>query len=146
MSTLKRFAVATMLSAAAFAVHAAEPEAEIEAAYQAWNDAFNKGDAAAVASFYTEDAQLLPAGGAPVAADGIEAFWSGLFAQGIGEHTLDLIDAYGEADLLVGTATWGATATGQGGAEQSFGGNVVHVFARQPDGRVKLRTHAWNMK
>jgi ketosteroid isomerase-like protein len=34
---------------------------QVKAAYAAWDDAFNKGDAKAVAAFYTDNATFLPA-------------------------------------------------------------------------------------
>ncbi len=47
-----------------FALVAAAPahdiKAEIDAANAKWSEAFNKGDAAAVAQFYTEHATALP--------------------------------------------------------------------------------------
>ena len=37
------------------------PEEEVIAAYAAWNEAFNRGDVAAVARLYLDDAHFLPA-------------------------------------------------------------------------------------
>jgi hypothetical protein len=33
---------------------------QVESAYQVWNEAFNRGDAGAVAALYSENAKLLP--------------------------------------------------------------------------------------
>ena len=41
----------------------AQDKATIEKLNDAWTAAFNKGDAAAVAAMYTEDAYVLPPGG-----------------------------------------------------------------------------------
>ena len=48
----------------------------IEKLNDVWTAAFNKGDAAAVAALYTEDAYVLPPGSAMVKGrPAIEAFW-----------------------------------------------------------------------
>ena len=39
---------------------AASAEDDVKAAYSAWDAAFNKGDAGAVAALYSDDALLLP--------------------------------------------------------------------------------------
>jgi ketosteroid isomerase-like protein len=39
---------------------AADPKSDVTAAYAAWDAAFNKGDAKAVAAAYLPNAQLLP--------------------------------------------------------------------------------------
>ena len=63
-----------MLVAAAPAL--AQSKAEIQKLNDQWADAFNKGDAAAVAAMYTADAYLLPAGGEMVKGrPAIEGFW-----------------------------------------------------------------------
>ena len=54
----------------------AQNKATIEKLNDAWTAAFNKGDAAAVAALYTEDAYVLPPGSAIVKGrSAIEAFW-----------------------------------------------------------------------
>src|SRR6201987_6354597 len=54
----------------------AQDRATIEKHNDVWTAAFNKGDAAAVAALYTEDAYVLPPGSAMVKGrPEIEAFW-----------------------------------------------------------------------
>jgi len=54
----------------------AQDKATIEKPNDAWTAAFNKGDAAAVAAMYTEDAYVLPPGSDMVKGrSAIEAFW-----------------------------------------------------------------------
>lgn len=55
---------------------AAQSKAIIQKADDQWAEAFNKGDAAAVAAMYTEDAYVLPAGAEMMKGrSAIEAFW-----------------------------------------------------------------------
>src|SRR5205814_10243035 len=80
-------------------------EEQIKAAYQAWNAAFNKGDARAVAGFYSDDALVLPASHDVIKGPAeIEKFFSGLFANGVTGHTLEIIEVTGDRDFLVGAA------------------------------------------
>ena len=54
----------------------AQNKATIEKLNDVWTAAFNKGDAAAGAALYTEDAYVLPPGSAMVKGRAaIEAFW-----------------------------------------------------------------------
>ena len=118
---------------------------QIRSAYEAWNEAFNRGDAGAVASLYTEDAKLLPPTHDVIEGRrAIEEFWNGLFKAGVTGHGLELIAAQGDERGAVGAARWSARGKGDDGGEQTFGGSAVHVFERQQGGTLKLRLHTWN--
>jgi uncharacterized protein (TIGR02246 family) len=128
-------------------VLAADLKSEVEAAYSAWNEAFNKGDAAALASFYTEDAKLLPPSHDVITGPAaVEEFFAGLFAAGVTDHALDVIEVYGDADAkeVTSAATWSATGKAADGSPQKLGGIAVHGFARQPDGALKLNLQTFN--
>lgn len=117
---------------------------QVESAYRAWNEAFNRGDAGAVAALYSENAKLLPpthevVEGRPA----IERFWAGLFQAGVTGHALELIDARGDQRGTVGAAKWSAKGKDSGGAEQTFGGSAVHVFVRQGE-NLRLYIYTWN--
>ncbi len=76
-----------------FAAPAFAQKAEIEAANAKWIELFNKGDFAAVASLYTEDATAFPPGSAIVnGRAAIAAMWKGMSEQVIDPHltTLDV--------------------------------------------------------
>ena len=69
----------------------ADPAADVKAAYAAWDEAFNKGDAKAVAAFYTDDAVFLPATHDVIKGpSGVENFFAPLFKMGVTGHKLDL--------------------------------------------------------
>ena len=86
-------------------------EEQVTAAYAAWNEAFNKGDAAALAAFYDDEAVLLPPSHDVLEGPaGVEKFFGGLFANGVTGHGLELIEVEGEDDddLVVAAAKWSA--------------------------------------
>jgi ketosteroid isomerase-like protein len=114
-------------------------------AYEAWNEAFNRGDAGEVAALYTENARLLPPTHEVIEGRrAIEAFWDGLLKAGVTGHRLELITAESDQRGVVGAARWSARGKGGGDGEQTFGGNAVHVFERQQGGGLKLWLHTWN--
>ena len=73
------------------------------AAYAAWDVAFNKGDAKAVAATFLPSTKLLPP--THEAASGsaaIEKFFAGLHANGVTDHKLEMIDAGGDDKVVHG--------------------------------------------
>jgi uncharacterized protein (TIGR02246 family) len=86
----------------------AQNKATIEKLNDVWTAAFNKGDAAAVAALYTEDAYVLPPGSAMVKGrTGIEAFWRQA-AQQMSDAkltTLDVLPLGRSAAREIGTVT-----------------------------------------
>jgi ketosteroid isomerase-like protein len=123
------------------AAHAASLDEQVKAAYTAWDAAFNKSDAKAVAAFYADDAVLLPPTHDVIKGPAeIEKFWAGLFGAGVTGHKLELIEANGAADMAVAAARW--SAKGKDGA--SLGGIATHEFAKQADGSLKLRLQTFN--
>jgi len=76
----------------------------IEAANEAFMAAFNAHDAAAVASFYTEDAKLMPPNSdILVGREAIQAFWQAVFNMGIDSALLEIqeVDALGNTAIEV---------------------------------------------
>jgi uncharacterized protein (TIGR02246 family) len=120
---------------------------DVAASYAAWDEAFATGDAGNVAACYTEDAVLLPPGGEVLDGPaGAKKFFGGLLANGVTAHKLDLIRVMGEDGdaMVVAAARWSAQGKDASGASTNFGGIATHVFARQPDGSLKLRLHTFN--
>lgn len=123
----------------------ADPAADVTAAYGAWDDAFNKGDAKALAAFYTDDAIFLPATHDVIKGpEGVEKFFTAIFGMGVKGHKLELIDASGDGTTLFGTAKWAADGKDQAGEDQPWGGLATHIFEKQADGSLKLRVHTFN--
>jgi uncharacterized protein (TIGR02246 family) len=127
------------------AAGAASLEDQVKAAYANWDAAFNKGDAKAVAAFYTDDATFLPPSHDIVKGPaGVDKFFSGLFANGVTGHKLELIEVHGNDEMAVAAAKWSAKGKDANGAETSFGGIATHLFNKQPDGSLRLRLHTFN--
>jgi uncharacterized protein (TIGR02246 family) len=124
---------------------AGSPEADVGAAYAAWDAAFNKADAKALAAFYADDAVFLPATHDVVKGPaGVQKFFEGIFGMGVTAHKLDLIEAHGDGNLVYGTAKWSANGKDASGKDQPWGGIATHIFARQSDGSLKLELHTFN--
>jgi uncharacterized protein (TIGR02246 family) len=115
-------------------------EEDVKAAYVAWDAAFNKGDAKAVAGFYTEDATFLPPSHEIIKGPaGVEQFFAGLFANGVSGHQLEMIEANGDADILVAAAKWSAKSK-----DSAIGGIATHLFTKEADGTLKIKLHTFN--
>ena len=120
-------------------------EDDVRSAYAAWDEAFNSGDAAAVAGAYTDDALFLPATHDVITGnDGVEGFFGALFEMGVTGHNLDLIEAREQGDAVVAAANWSATGKDADGNDQPWGGLATTVFERQDDGSLKLMLHTFN--
>ena len=134
--TLMLFATLLMPVAAS----AALLEDQVKAAYVAWDATFGKGDAKAIAAFYTDDAILLPPNHEIIKSPAeIEKFFSGHFANGVTAHKLELIEAMGDTNMVVMAAKW--PAKGKGAA---LGGIVTHVFTKRANGSFKIKLHTFN--
>lgn len=123
-----------------------ELRAVVDELNEAWNRAFNDGDASALAARYREDARLSPGNGEVVTGRAqIESLFAGFFANGVSGHALDVISLGEDADTIYQLARWSAAAPEQDGAAQPLGGVVVHVFTRDAAaGEWMLTLHVWN--
>jgi uncharacterized protein (TIGR02246 family) len=118
--------------------------AEITAANRRFEQALNRGDAAAVAAMYTEDATLLPPGAEMVTGrQAVQSFWHGAYGSGLRNLSLDTVsfEAYGDAGREIGRFT--ADAPGQGGRTTRVEGKYVVVWKRTAEG-WRLDADIWN--
>lgn len=141
-----RISVVTMILIAAAAASAgADVRSDVAAAYAAWDAAFNKGDAKAVGSAYVANAKLLPPTHEVATGPAeIEKFFGSLFANGVTDHKLVIIDVGGDDKIVYATANWSAKGKGKDGVVQTSSGIATHVFERQPDNSLKLRIHTFD--
>ena len=120
----------------------AQSKATIEKLNDVWTAAFNKGDAAAVAALYTEDAYVLPPGSAMVKGRaGIEAFWRQA-AQQMSDAkltTVDVLPLGRSAAREIGTVTLKTKSQ----PPQEVVGKYVVVW-RKVGRDWKLATDIWN--
>ena len=85
--------------------------AEIEKITQAWQKAFNGGDAAGVAALYAKDAKLMPPGVEPVTGtDAIKAGVEGDIKQG-GKMTLTTEEVIVSGNTALETGKWVASSS-----------------------------------
>ena len=88
----------------------ADLRAQIAKIDQAWQKAYNAGDAAAVTAFYTPDAQLMVPGAEPASGTkAIQALFAGELGQGT-RITLTQGDVVGSRDFAIETGGWVANA------------------------------------
>jgi ketosteroid isomerase-like protein len=137
------FLAIPMLVLAASA-QARDVKADIDAANAKFAAAFNKGDAAAVAQFYTEHATALPPG-APMAKGraAIESLWQGAIAAGdknMSLHALQ-VDQFGNAAREIGQFSLDAPNPQK--QMTHVEGKYVVLWRRAGSG-WKLDTDIWN--
>lgn len=116
----------------------------IEENSKAFVDAFNKGDAAAVAAMYTTDAKLLPPNAAMIEGrPGIQTFWAGAASAGLKLVSLTASDVTATGVYAVETGKYVATVPASGGGTSTDEGKYVVVWRR--DGRAwRIIRDIWN--
>lgn len=110
-----------------------------------FGEAVRKGDGAAIAALYTDDATLLPPDSDMIRGrEGIEAFWKGGLQMGIKEAVLTSVDVYGAGDFAyeIGRFALKIQPEGQPAIEQK--GKYVVVWKKTSDGAWKLHVDIWN--
>jgi uncharacterized protein (TIGR02246 family) len=77
-------------------------QAAVAAANQRFMHAFAQGDAAGLASLYTEDAQLLPPGGEITRGwEAIRAFWQAAMDSGVSAVRLEIAEVENHGDTAI---------------------------------------------
>jgi uncharacterized protein (TIGR02246 family) len=118
---------------------------EIEQANRGIGRAFNSGDTAAVAAFYTENATVLPPNSQMIRGrKAIEDFWKSAMAMGIRSIQLTTLDVESSGDMAyeIGNATLEIRPDGGTAASETI--KYVVVWKRQPDNSWKLAADIWN--
>jgi uncharacterized protein (TIGR02246 family) len=120
----------------------AQTKATMQKLNDRWAEAFNKGDAAAVAAMYAEDAYVLPAGAAMVKGrPAIEAMWRQNMRQidNVKCTTIDVKPLGGSAAGEIGTCTFKTKA-------QPLQDDALKyaVVWRKEGGQWKLLQDIWN--
>jgi len=121
---------------------ASAQKAEIEAANSKWTDLFNKGDFAAIESFYTTDAIVLPPGSAMVQGRAaVAAMWKST-AEQVSDPKLTTVDVKalgGSAAREIGTFSLKT----KGASPQEVTGKYVVVWEKVAND-WKIATDIWN--
>lgn len=107
--------------------------------------AFNRGDAAGVASVYVEDAQVLPPGGAKVSGrQATQQFWQGAMGMGVREVELNTEHAEAVGDLAYEIGSASLKIQAQGGSPTTDTVKYLVVWKRQSGGPWQIAADIWN--
>ncbi|HEV8232170.1 MAG TPA: DUF4440 domain-containing protein [Thermoanaerobaculia bacterium] len=143
------FLAFTLFSASTALAQAAKADplrARLESMGKAFSDAYNSGDDKKVASFYAEDAVVLPPDSDLVRGRAaIEEFWAGAHKAGIKNMRLEVLDAESSGNYAVetGKATADVQPEGQAAATTETFKYVV-VWKKQKGGEWKIIRDIWN--
>ncbi len=92
---------------------AAQEEGELAGTTEAWVEAFNAGDAAAIAAMMTEDGAVLAPNADPIVGrEAIEAYWAELIAAGL-KGALVPVEVHTDGDLGYKQGTYELTMDGE---------------------------------
>jgi len=124
----------------AFAQAGGDTRAQIEKMSQAWQKAYNAGDAAAVAGLYAKDAKLMPPGAEPASGSStIQAFFTADIKQGA-KNALTTEDVAGFGDYALETGKWVATSAD---GKHLDHGQYMTLY-KKADGGWKIVRDTWN--
>lgn len=116
----------------------------IASAVQTFTDAFKRGDAAAVAAWYTTDATLLPPDSQMMKGrDAIQTFWQGAMNMGVNEASLDTLEVEVRNDLAYEVGRFQMTVQPQGGEAAKLAGKYVVVW-KDEGGSWRMHVDIWN--
>ena len=110
----------------------AEDSQAINAVRKQFTDAFNQGDAAAVAALYTEEANLLPPN-SPMIVDrkGIQAFWQNGIDAGGRDLQLTVIELSVNGDMAYEVGKYTLTIQPEEGEAISDNGKYLVIWKRE---------------
>jgi uncharacterized protein (TIGR02246 family) len=127
------------------ALLAGPAEDRVGSAFEAFNSAFNKGDAKAVAALYAPDAVVLPASHDIISSPAdIEKFFAGFFTAHVTNHALQPFKIIEVGDTMIVASKWSANGQDDKGNKTTLGGLATHVFQKQSDKSYKLKLHTFN--
>ncbi|MGH9905916.1 MAG: YybH family protein [Pyrinomonadaceae bacterium] len=144
---MKRLILAGMIIATVASLsfgQSAATQKAIEANNKRFVEAFNKGDAAAVAGFYAADAKVLPPNGPIIEGKpNIQEFWQGLIKIGAKIQALDTVQVDSRGDLAYELGKYSFTIPQAGGQSVTDQGKYIVIWKRQ-GGTWKLVQDIWN--
>lgn len=123
----------------------AQVRAAIEKANGRFREAVRRGDGAALAALYSEDARLLPPNIEIIRGrEGIQAFWSGGLKMGIKDATLTTVEILGAGDLVCEVGTYDLTIRPDGQQTMKDAGKYLVLWKKSAEGDWKLHADIWN--
>lgn len=146
---MKRSVVMALIVISATALAQAQNSVRrtIEANNKQFVEAFNKGDAAAVANMYTMNARLMPPNSEVIEGRAnIQTFWKGAMDAGIKMVSLDLADLEVHGDTAIEVGRYTLTTPAAGGGTTTDKGKYVVVWKLQgPTWRLAIDTFNTNL-
>ena len=108
-------------------------------------EAYNRGDVAAVAALYTEDATVLPPNSQAIRGrQAVHDFWNGARLVGLRDLALETTSVEQSGDTAYEVGAYSLHVRPQGGQPVSDRGKYVVIWKRQADGSWKLAVDIWN--
>jgi uncharacterized protein (TIGR02246 family) len=141
----RRIAVALLalilaVSVPAVAQAGGDLRAQIGKMSQAWEKAYNAGDAAGLTALYAKDAIVMPPNAEPASgSSAIRTFFDGDVKSGA-KNTLTMQDVAGSGDYAVETGKW--VATSADGKHLDHGQYLT--FYKKAEGGWKIYRDIWN--
>lgn len=118
---------------------------EIEAANTKFIEALKRGDAAAIAGMYADNAIVMPPNSEMVRGrQAIQQLWQGFVGMGIKDAALKTVEVRGGRNQVYEIGTYTMSIQAQGQAEVKDSGKYVVVWRRQQDGPWMLQVDIWN--
>ena len=116
----------------------------IASAVRTFAEAFSRGDAAAVAAWYTEDATLLPPDSRMMKGrEAIRTFWQGAMNTGVAEARLETLEVEVRDDLAYEVGRFVMTVHTEGGEAAKLAGKYVVIW-KQEGGGWRMHVDIWN--
>ena len=107
--------------------------------------AFKAGDAAAIASHYSDTATMLPSDATEIAGrEAIQGLWQSWLDDGLKDLTLEAIEVEASGDLAYEIGSFSLQAPAENNAMMTAQGNYVVVWKRGADGNWRLQVDTWN--
>jgi uncharacterized protein (TIGR02246 family) len=133
------------LSALATAAAAEDVRQAIEQVNARFVEAFKAGDAATIASLYTETAKMLPPDASAIAGrDAIQAEWQSWIDGGFKDLTLEAQEVEASGDLAYEIGAFSLQVPGENNDMVTASGNYVVVWKRGDEGGWRLQVDTWN--
>jgi uncharacterized protein (TIGR02246 family) len=121
-----------------------DPRPAIERVVQEFMDAFERGDAAAVASLYVGDAKLMPPNQPRLeGAEAIRSFWQGAMDAGVREARIEIEDVEAQGEVAIEVGKYTLTIEQSNGERVSDRGKYVAIWKRR-GGEWRLAVDIFN--
>jgi uncharacterized protein (TIGR02246 family) len=137
-STVARPAAAQQSAAASQALHA-----EVTRLNEEMMAAFQRGDRAAVARFYTDDARIVgPRRRVVQGREAIDRYWASVGSPA--QWRLEVVEVGGSPEEAYQLGVSTLTSPGRDGTPNTYTCDFVVIWKRQPDGKLRITLDQYN--